>query len=327
MKKLITNWRSDRYCFWRQIQFKAMTVHLKLMLAIMLIGSGFKALAGPVGPAAEVIKQNNRRINILVSSNTGKFDVITLSVRVRARLSAFFSGGKLYVVSASSSEEMAKKIKVILSRKKARIGNLWFDSHGHFAKRYSLIEIGKEEFSFKNITDSGSTRWLRSIADFTDSQTKVGLGSCYSGATYTAPAMDRFDSSRMNGDSLMMGMSKIFNDASVYGSESWVMSGPGVFASSYALSGYPPRKKFQDPFFKPVWERLGIWNYYDGQTKQLVSVNTACLDHKGSISVKEHTYLDLKGKKRKQEKKMKSLKNGNYNLSFMYQFNSHKQKK
>lgn len=295
---------------------------LKLTLAIIILMASFMAMAGPDKPAADVIRRSDKRINILVSSNPAKFDVITFSVKMRAKLSAVFSGGKLYVVSASSSEEMARKIKKILDRKNARIGNLWFDSHGHFAKRYSLIEIGKEEFSFKNICDSTSTRWLRSIAIYTDAQTRVGLGSCYSGATYAAPVMDRFASSPMNGDSLMIGMSRIFNDAVVYGSESWVMSGPGVFASSYALSGYPPRKKFQDPFFKPVWERLGIWNYYDGQTKQIVAVNTVCLDHRGSISVKENSYLELKGKKRKQAKKMKSLKNGNYNLAFMYQFNS-----
>jgi|KBSMisStaDraftv2_1062788.scaffolds.fasta_scaffold20409_5 hypothetical protein len=295
---------------------------LSFLLCFTFIGLYGHCLSGPGAPGHDELRQSRKRINILVSSDPGKFDVITFSVRMRARLSALFSGGKLYVVSASSSEAFVRKAKAILQNKHALIGNLWFDSHGHFAKRYSLIEIGKDEFSFKNIGDSSATRWLKSLSDFADGQTKIGLGSCYSGATYTAPAIGHFDSSKMNGDSLMIGFSRIFNNASVYGSESWVMSGPGVFASTYALSGYPPRRKFKDPFFQPVWERLGVWNYYDGQAKMLVAIKTVCLDGKGSIAVKDNAYLGLKGKKKKQEKKMKALRKGNYNLAFMYQYNS-----
>ena len=185
------------------------------MLLLFIHSVLFSIAAIPPGSAREA-----RRINILVSSKTGKFDIITLSVRVRAKLNALFSRGRLHVISASSSKDLAKKASRLLNKKQAMVGNLWFDSHGHFARRYSLIEVGKDEFSYKNINDSASTRWLGMLAPFTDTLTTVGLGSCYSGATYATPSMERFAARNMNGDSLMMGMSRVFQKEKIYGSKS-----------------------------------------------------------------------------------------------------------
>ncbi len=260
------------------------------------------------------------RINIVVSSRTKKIDPALMSFQLQAWMKRLFRKKKFYLIIAGSAEEMALKAKRILKHKKNMIGHLWFDSHGHYGKRYSLFEVGKDEFSFKNIKDTSYTKRLGMIASYCDSLTKVGIGSCYSGATFTVPAIDSFPETRMNGDSLMMGLSMILNNATVYGSESWVMSGPGIFRARYALSGFPKRKRFKDPFFKPVWERLGEWNCYNGSKREFKKTNTVCLSADANIWIKDKSYLNFWRNQKKQQKKMGRLKKGNYNLAFLQKY-------
>jgi hypothetical protein len=122
----------------------------------------------------------------------------------------------------------------------------------------------------------------------------------------------------MNGDSLMIHLSGILNNATVFGSESWVMTGFGIFGSRSALSGYPMRKKFKDQFFEPVWQRLGMWNRYDGQSKTFCQIHSLNLSGDGSIRESEKGYLQKRSNIKKQQKHMKRLKGGNYNLAYLY---------
>jgi hypothetical protein len=259
------------------------------------------------------------RLNFLVSPKLKKFDAAPFSFQLQAKLMQFFHKRKMYVIVAASSEDMADQVLNILEKRNAMIGNIWFDSHGHFTRRRSLFEIGADEFNYKTIQDSLSNCYLKKLAAYCDTNTNAGIGSCYGGATYSLPAVEEFPEQRMNGDSLIIGLSKLLNNATVFGSESFVMTGPGILNASYAFSGNPGRKKFRDPVYEPVWEKLGEWNCYSGGKKQFERPVTVTLNQDGRISFKKKNYLQFEKNREKWVKKLNRLKRGNYNLASLYQ--------
>jgi len=285
----------------------------KLWLAVLIICS---TLQNTVAFTADT---NRLRLNFLVSSKQKKFDAAPFSFQVQAKFTQLFNKKRMYVIIARSSEDMVKQIRSILEKRKAMIGNIWFDSHGHFTRRRSLFEIGSEEFNCHSIRDTCFTAQFKKLGAYCDTNTNVSIGSCYGGATYTLPAVEEFPAQRMNGDSLMIGLSELLNNSTVYGSESFVLTGPGILSSSYALAGNPLRKKFKDQVYAPVWEKLGEWNCYSGKEKRFEEPVTVTLHPNGSIATKKINYLALEKNKNKWLKKMQQLKSGNYNLAFLYQ--------
>jgi hypothetical protein len=271
-----------------------------------------------------------RRLNFIVSPKQKHFDGAAFSFQLQALLTQVRLEAVLvrklrkkgfFVITTGSSEEMAKKITRILNRKNAMIGNIWFDSHGHFQRRRSLFEIGEEEFNSHVIHDSVFTVHLKKLAMYCDTNTNVGIGSCYGGATYTLPAVETFPAQRMNGDSLMIGVSKLLSNATVYACESFVMTGVGIMNAGYALAGIPKRKKFRDPIYAPVWEKLGEWNCYSGKKGKFEEPVTVSLNQDGSIYVKGKNYLAFEKNKKKLSKKLQLFKRGNYNIGYFYQAN------
>jgi len=217
----------------------------------------------------------------------------------------------MYTVVAKSADSAATRIeKIIREEGNKKIGNIWIDSHGHYCNGYSSFTIGNDEFNAKNIGDSFHTRALQQIALYCDEHTQIAIGSCYGGATFTFPGSRNVPAQRMNGDSLMIGMGKIFSRSYIYGCESWVMAKPGIFHNRYALAGYPLNKKFNDVGFKPVWERLGEWHRYQNESGTFENVNTLGLNKYGEISSLETDYQELHGKKKKIERKLSNLKPG-----------------
>lgn len=259
------------------------------------------------------------RINFFISVRTKKVDPATNSAQLQAKWQYLFRKGEFYCMFVESSAEMAERVTRVLIENNAMIGNIWFDSHGHFSRRKSLFEIGKDEFNAETIKDKIHTKSLQSLAQYCDENTSVAIGSCYGGATYTLPAIEDFPEQRMNGDTLMIHLGLLLNNATVYGSESFVMTGPGLFYSGYTMAGYPGRKKFRDPIYKPVWEQLGNWNCYNGKTKEFYRVNTVSLTRNGTIYIKGENYLSLANKKEKIMSKISNFKKGNYNIAYLYQ--------
>jgi hypothetical protein len=263
--------------------------------------------------------QDTKRINFVISVKQKKIDPAPISFQLQAKLMRLFNKDKLYVITVRNSEEMAEKITGILKEKNAMIGNIWFDSHGYYHRRKSLFKIGIDEYNYESIRDSSFTVHLKKLAVFCDSKTNIGIGSCYGGATFTLPAIENFPSARMNGDSLMISMSNLLGNASVFASESFVMTGPGILNATYALAGNPGLKKFKDPIYAPVWNRLGEWNYYSGEKGMFEERVTVSLGQDGSISFKEKKFLDFEKNRAKQIKKMLEFKRGNYNMAKLYQ--------
>ncbi len=262
--------------------------------------------------ANELRKENTRRINFFVftKEKSKKFDLLAFYTLARARVKSFFHHKKLYVIKAESSADAAVKIEDIVTRKKKIIGNLWFDSHGHYGNRYSSFKIGTDQFNYKNINDSNAINNLQKIALYCDEKTKVGLGSCYAGADFYFPATDSTPASRMNGDSLMIGLGNIFTKSSIYASESWVMAKPGIFMDKFGFAGYPLNKRFKDSVYAPVWERIGKWKEFSKTDGQIKSIATVALDRNGNIHTRDRHYNTFKKSKNKIAKSLKELKPG-----------------
>ena len=94
-----------------------------------------------------------KRINFFVSSRVTKPDGATISTQLQAIATSIHSKGNLYLIVADSTFEMAEKIEKVLKRTNGMIGNIWFDSHGHWSKRRSLFEVGKDEFNYHSLQD------------------------------------------------------------------------------------------------------------------------------------------------------------------------------
>lgn len=252
-----------------------------------------------------------RRINFYVVNKPKTLDLFSRLVIIRAKHRASTRKEKFIVIVASSTSEVRSKIIDNLQKRKAMIGSLWFDSHGHYKNGYSSFIIGKEEFSYRTILDTVVTQNLHALADYCDEHTSVAIGSCYGGATYEHPAYNGKPASRMNGDSLMIGLAGILPTATIYGTEGWVMTKPGIFArNTYALAGFPLQKRFKDEVYKPVWEHLGIWHSYSSTTRIFTTENTIALTHMGTIHVKSESYLEKEKYRKRQQKHLKQLRPG-----------------
>ena len=252
---------------------------------------------------------NQRRLNFYIANKPKTFDLFSRLVIIRARKQGLSRHHNFVAIVATSSKEVRQKMERHLRRKNAMIGSLWFDTHGRYANGYSSFILGTDEFSYKTIKDTVRTAQLRALAPYCDEHTQVAIGSCYSGATYEKPAHNGAPASRMNGDSLMIGLAQVLPNATIYGTEGWVMTKPGIFKKhSYALAGYPLQKRFKDEVYRPVWEHMGIWHSYSSRTNSFQTTNTLSLTRAGTIHVKAVTYLDRKKSKERLAKNLKKLR-------------------
>ncbi len=245
-----------------------------------------------------IMEKKRCNFYIFTQDASKKFDFWGSTSLARIWIKSVFLKKKLYVIIAKNSQQVAENIIAILNKNNALIGNIWFDSHGLYRQGYSSFHIGTDEFSYKNIHDADIIASLKKLAIYCDVKTNIGIGSCYGGATFNFPGSANVSPGRMNGDSLMMGMGKIFFGATIYGSESWVMMKPGIYNNNFGFAGYPLGKTYRTTYWKPVWERLGKWNKYNVLLGKLESINTVALNNEGIIKVRSRNYQDLyKGKK------------------------------
>lgn len=247
------------------------------------------------------------RMNIYIISKDKKFELLPFTVKARAFVKSIFSKKRMRVIVACSSETAYSKTEALLKKHRAVIGNLWFDSHGLYKNGFSSFSIGEDNFSFKNINDTQHSGFLRKLSALSDSNTKVGIGSCYGGATFTHPGSAIAKSGPMNGDSLMMGMGKIFTGSTIYASGGWVMMKPGIFSDKFGFAGYPLGKKYRTLYWKPVWDHLGEWYSYNSNDSFVRNINTVALNNVGEIKVRARNYLSLNKAVKKQGKAIASL--------------------
>lgn len=238
-------------------------------------------------------KPAKTRMNIYIISKDKKFELLPFTVKTRAFVKSIFSKKRMRVIVASKSEFAYNNVAKLLKKHHAVIGNLWFDSHGLYKNGFSSFSIGSENFSYKNINDTQHTAFLRKLALLTDENTKVGIGSCYGGATFTHPGTAAVKSGPMKGDSLMMGIGNIFFGSNIYASGGWVMMKPGIFSDKFGLAGYPLGKRYRTAYWRPVWDHMGEWYMYNVKSAVMQNINTVALNNVGEIKVRARNYMTL----------------------------------
>jgi hypothetical protein len=261
-----------------------------------------------------------KRLNVVVSNKAKKFDPALYSFHFQAYWKRLFHRNSFHFLIVNSLDEAEERISKIMDKENALIGNLWFDSHGHFGRRVSLFEVGNEEVNYQTIKMPYIKEALIRIGNYCDSSTNIGLGSCYSAATFTIPSLEKFPEQRMNGDSLMIGVSELMNSATVFGSEGWVMTNPGIFNNGYALAGKPKNKRYQDPLLLPIWKKLGQWKSYSAKEGNFNRVQTISLDKYGNISQNYMSWLAYDKNQKKQMKIISRLKPGNFDTKYFYKY-------
>jgi len=240
-----------------------------------------------------VATKKRQKLNFFILSKRkkGKLDPATRFNVLRTKIKSLTRPRSFVAIIAADAEQASAKIRHRLEKYNASIGTIWFDSHGAYKRGYSLFYIGHNEISFKNINDSSTANAFTRLTPFANYDTKLVIGSCYGGATYHRSSIDYRDTTRMNGDSLMMALSKFFPEARIYGSESWVMTKPGIFNDhKAAVAGFPKRKLFRDACYRPAWENVGKWNEYNAVTGTFTHVNSVTLDSYGNLAMIPWSY-------------------------------------
>lgn len=244
---------------------------------------------------------------IISKRKKGKLDLATRFNVFRTKLRSLFHRKSFIAIVAKDPRHMSRKVCHKLKKRNANLGTIWFDSHGMYKKGYSLFLIGHDEVSYLTLRDSVVRTPFEELAAFADINTKLIIGSCYGGATYERLSIDYRDTTRMNGDSLMISLGKILKQGIVYGSESWVMSKPGLFWRRPAVGGNPGRKLFLDKCYEPAWKKIGVWNQYDATTGSFQSINPVALDTKGNLVIRGLPYVVEKNAWKDIDKKLVQL--------------------
>lgn len=265
------------------------------------------------------LPQDKKRLNVVLSNRASRPDPAMMSFHSQAWWNQLFHKKKFRFIIAETLDEAVDRIRDIMEKEKSLIGNLWFDSHGHMARRVSLFELGDVELNYQTIKEPWINEKLSLIGKYCDSNTTIVLGSCYSAASYYSAGTDRFPPQRMNGDILMNQIAEIMNHATVYGSVSWVATKPGLFRAGYATACSPLARRLKDPKFRHAWDSVGIWKAYKiGEGFRYV--NTVSLDHNANLHIAEKAYLDFQRNKKKKYQRSKCLKEGNYRDKYFFRY-------
>ena len=108
-----------------------------------------------------------KKINFFVVSKRkkGKLDMATRYNVFRSKVRGFFCKRQFVSIVARDAKHASLKITKRLQANDARLGTIWFDSHGMYKKGYSLFYIGSDEISYKTLKDqtwsipSQTIRW------------------------------------------------------------------------------------------------------------------------------------------------------------------------
>ncbi len=289
--------------------------YLILITCLLFFEHGFSQLKASNNPAPP-----KKRVNLVISSSSQKVEIAQYSFQLQAHMNRLFHGKKFHFMIVKSLDEAVKRISQLMIKEDAMLGNFWIDCHGHLGRRISLVEIGINEINYNTIREPMNEVMLKKIGLYCDSVTKIGLGSCYSGASFIMPQVNKFPEQRMNGDSLMIRISELMNGATVFGSKSWVMTKPGIFNGGQAMGGQPLAKHFKDPVALPAWKDLGEWTSYSSVTGQFSRVRTISLDNNGNIYPNYLSFLASEKKRKKQMKTISRLKKGNFKIDYYYRY-------
>jgi hypothetical protein len=237
--------------------------------------------------------KKTKSINIFVFTYEKKkgIDFVAVYTFIRVKARQLLHTKRALVITAKSAEDASLKITNHLTKHNRTIGNLWFDSHGHYKNKYSSFRIGKDEFSYKNMANQSSVIPLQKISEYCDTNSSIVIGACHGGSNLFFPATDSTPPIQMKGDSLMIGLGKIFAKSTIYASQSWVMAKPGFFSNRYGLAGVPISRKFRDKIYAPAWLVIGKWSKYNFRNNAITSIPTVALDGSLNLRINREDYF------------------------------------
>ncbi len=262
------------------------------------------------GPEKAVKKQKHLNFFIISAPKKGKLDLGSRFNIARSKLKSFFRPKKFVAIVANDMQTVSAKVQYRLIRAKAHIGTLWFDGHGSYKKGYAVFYTGKDEFNYQSIKDPAHIKPLQELAAYMNEKSKIVIGTCYAGATFFRKSLYSNDTLRMNGDSLMMNLGKIFSQSIIYACESWVMTKPGLFRKKASVVGHPMAKLYKDIVYRPAWENMGRWNEYNALKESFCAVNPVTMDIYGNLVIRSDSYTGKMSVKKKIEKTIKKLRPG-----------------
>ncbi len=255
-------------------------------------------------------KQKHLNFFIISAPKKGKLDLGSRFNIARSKLKSLFRPKKFVAIVAKDIQTASAKIQYRLNGSGARIGTLWFDGHGSYKKGYAVFYTGKDEFNYQSIKDPAHIKPLQELAAYTNEKSKVVIGSCYGGATFFRKSLYSNDTLRMNGDSLMMNLGKIFSESTIYACESWVMTKPGLFRKKASVAGHPLAKVYKDIVYRPAWENMSKWNEYNATKESFCAVNPVTMDIYGNLMIRSDSYTGKTRVKKEIEKNIKKLRPG-----------------
>ena len=279
-----------------------------LLSSFLFTASAQDSLSIPTDELTTIEKKGTLNFFVIAKRKKGKFDPATRFNVLRTKIKSLFRLKNFVAVVVRDAGQASVKIKHRLEKHHANIGTIWFDSHGSYKKGYSLFYIGHDEINYKNINDSCLAKAFGSLSGYATKNTNLIIGSCYGGATYQRSSIDYRDTTRMNGDSLMIGLAKFFPQAKIYGSESWVMTKPGIFNDNKtAVAGFPKKKLYRDVCYRPAWENVAKWNEYNAATQIFSQINNVALDSYGNLALVTKSYLEKKTNQKSISKNLSKL--------------------
>ncbi len=255
--------------------------------------------------AQHMMTEQKNALNFFVISKRkkGKFDLATRYNVFRTKMKCVLHGKRFSSIVARNTADMQQQIERRLQKGNSAIGTIWFDSHGSYKKGYALFSIGTDEINYRSINHAQISGSIKKLSLYATSRSRFIIGSCYGGATFARLVNDYKDTTSMRGDSLMISMGDLLQHGVIYGSESWVMSRPGLFLKRLSVYGNPGRKIFHDKYYQPAWEHVGEWNKYSAQHARFERANAITLNSNGQLIEFTQPY-QLKKKYKKSIKKI-----------------------
>lgn len=279
-----------------------------LLSSFLFTASAQDSVSIQLNEPTPIVKKGTLNFFVIAKRKKGKFDPATRFNVLRTKIKSLFRPKNFVAVIVKDANEASAKIRHRLEKYDATIGTIWFDSHGSYKKGYSLFYVGHDEINYKNIKDSCTSAAFDKLTRYATENTKLIIGSCYGGATYRRSSVDYRDTTRMNGDSLMIGLAKFFPEGKVYGSESWVMTKPGIFNDNKtAVAGFPKKKLYRDVCYRPAWENVAKWNEYDAATQAFSRITNLALDSYGNLAFVPKSYLEKKANQKSISKNLSRL--------------------
>ena len=294
-------------------------IHIKAVLISLLISNASIAQQNEITTPEEKQSETKtspstvqKHLNFFIISapKKGKLDLGSRFNIARSKIKSLFRPKKFVAIVAKDMQTASAKVQYRLNRSDSHIGTLWFDGHGSYKKGYAVFHTGKDEFNYQSVKDPTHIKPLEELAAYTNERSKIVIGSCYGGATFSRKSLYSNDTTRMNGDSLMMNLGKIFSQSTIYACESWVLTKPGLFLKKASVAGYPLAKLYKDIVYRPAWENMGKWNEYNAATENFCAVNPVTMDIYGNLMIRSASYAGKVSVKKKIEKVLKKLRPG-----------------